>query len=332
MARLSVVDGGLSTRTTRYAFLFAWAAAVVSSLIGGQVGFHAPSSVVACILVLCGVLLVTDSRRGPLRAVPIGLLTLATYAACALIVLTAAVARENWFLSEAVFLLALLIPRGNTRIGLLAVIVLLAGIVLLSLLSGFSAGDIAETLARPASAAVACGIWRIVILAILRRHTRALELRNLAAAEAEVARGSENRRRRGLETITRRAAPVLAQLAAGELLTEHVRNEALRADADIRDMIRFSESDIDSLLSAVAAARRRGVTVTLFGEAPNSNQGTSPKLQERLIEVLTHTLEGAVVIRFVPPGDPIAATALVTSADTIERLELAADGQIVTRR
>ena len=331
MAPLSSVDGGLSSRTTRLAFVLTWAAAVVGSVIGGALHLDRPTDVFACAIVLCGTLLITDRRPGALRPWIVALVLAASIASVTLILITATSARENWFLSEAVFVTALLLPRGNTTSGAIGATALIGAILSWGLLAGFPGGDIVETLARPASAAVACVVWRLVIVAILRRHERARRLQDLASAEAIAARSSEDLRRDGIEEITRRAAPLLERIAAGEPLTGALRTSVLVADADIRDLIRFTGAGIDPILNAVTAARLRGATVKLLGDGPEMTQRPSVPLQRTLIDLLDEVTGGSVVLRFPPRHGSAAATLLLTHDGTVERWDLAADGRAALR-
>lgn len=113
-----------------------------------------------------------------------------------------------------------------------------------------------------------------------------------------------------LESIARRAVPLINPVALGCELTTEVRQEARLLEAELRDGIRALSFVGTPILSAASDARRRGVDVVLLDDSSDVPVPAAPppSFIDESVRVLDQSTSGRVVIRLLPPSSGSAGT------------------------
>ena len=145
----------------------------------------------------------------------------------------------------------------------------------------------------------------------LRR--RAVE-RN-AAQEAALAAVAEHDKQ--MRALNQQVRPMLERIAAPTPLTDDERRQCLALEAQLRDALRAPVlARYERTAVAAARARDRGVTVVMVDShglddiAPTTRES----VLERLADALDTVTGGSIVIRVLPPGRELVATAVIDPA------------------
>ena len=137
-----------------------------------------------------------------------------------------------------------------------------------------------------------------------------------------------------IRRIDQRVRPLLDKVVAGDVITEDDVITARLKEARLRDGIRGRALDVTRVRTAVWAARRRGVSVTVLDDSGLA--ALDPADAADIVDATARVLEaelagladGDVVARIAPSGrDPIA-TVTVVSEDRRLRVELSTDGRV----
>jgi len=109
------------------------------------------------------------------------------------------------------------------------------------------------------------------------------------------------------------ARPTLRRLALPIPLSTEERADCLRIEAGLRDAIRGRALFVEPVISAVSAARQRGVEVTVLDDSGETPPEALPTLARTVAEVLDSVDTGKITVRVLPPGRPDLATLVIES-------------------
>lgn len=142
-----------------------------------------------------------------------------------------------------------------------------------------------------------------------------------ASAERVVNEGVRQAVTESLRSVSRRAAPLIEPVAAGEDLTEDMRLEARILEASLRDGIRAASFVDTPVEQAASEARRRGVEVVLLDDSAEGPVPTTvpQSFIDEAVRVLSQANSGRVVVRLQPVGAPVVGTIVSPT----ERLQIA---------
>ena len=186
--------------------------------------------------------------------------------------------------------------------------------VLLPLSPAEQAAEIPVLLANSALAPIAVFLSFVVrpqLLAIAAlRDTRSRAARDQAAAEAAlVARGQR------LDWIDATAGPTLRRLARTRVPDPALGESCRVLEAGIRDVLRAPALTGRELDDHVAAARVRGVDVTLLDDGLlATDPATAARLRDHLARIVDDADGDRLVIRIPPSGRDQLATVMLTRA------------------
>lgn len=146
-----------------------------------------------------------------------------------------------------------------------------------------------------------------------------------AAAAAEA--GRQVRLQRAAEVAVA-SRPLLERIATGEPLTDQERAAVREGEARLRDGVRGRSLATPAVLDAAAAARSRGVDVTLLDDRGIGLAGgdAMARVETRIARILSDATE-TVTVRLLPPGREAAVTVVALDGDTVTRLALDEDGR-----
>lgn len=171
---------------------------------------------------------------------------------------------------------------------------------------------------------VTLAFWTVMVLWAsmgVYELTLADRMEAQATAEREVNEGVRKAVTESLRSVSRRAAPLIDPVAAGDDLTEEMRVEARILEASLRDDIRAASFVETPVEAAATDARRRGVDVVLLDDSVEGSVPTKvPKaFIDEAVRVLSQTESGRVVVRL----QPVSASVVGTIVSPTERIEVA---------
>ncbi|WEO77967.1 hypothetical protein BJQ94_02700 [Cryobacterium sp. SO2] len=109
------------------------------------------------------------------------------------------------------------------------------------------------------------------------------------------------------------ARPTLERLAGPQPLTDTERAQCLLVEASLRDAIRGRVLFVDPVIAAVAAARHRGVEVTMIDDSGETPPARLTDLARAVADVLDTVDTGRITVRVLPAGRPTLATLVIDS-------------------
>lgn len=320
---------GLGLPAARWVLTAVWALGLVSEVLGGVVAPPFGPEVPALALGLVGALVLTtrgDDRLSSRRALLVAAATVASG--------TAALAADaplghTWSFNFAAYTAALLIPRGNVAVGVVAGGLLGAVGLGRALAAEASPGQLVDLLALPLLAVVIGSAWRWALHRIVTRELAHEREAGRAAVMAAVSEAATAAARRELAEIAAEVAPVLGGLRDGVVLDEERVRGIGVVEAEVRDRIRSPAARHPRLVAAVSRARRRGVSVVLLGGAAGVVGDDLAGAVARLVDDVP---DGALTVRLVPPGRDGALSVLVERPGRSERVLFDAAGGVIARR
>ena len=236
--------------------------------------------------------------------------------------------RANWHIFANVWLLFFTVMRGRTFFAWLGFF----GMVAVHGLWAAAAGEsIAGELGRFQTGAGLLLVGSLLTLALRRTSQRITQLNSraveLASAAAETDTERETRASR-IDELAGVAAPLLQRIARGSAATDHDRRDYLLAESTLRDSVRARSLHEPEIVVAAAAARGRGVEVTLLDDrgVPLANPGAQVAFTERVVATLRAAQGGAVTVRLAPVGRPVAASIVVQDAGGARRIDVDESG------
>lgn len=116
-----------------------------------------------------------------------------------------------------------------------------------------------------------------------------------------------------LMRVNQLARPTLHRLATPHPLTAAERARCLLVEASLRDAIRGRALFVEPVITAVCAARQRGVQVTLIDDSADSPPAELTALARTVAHALDGVEHGRVTVRVLPAGRTDAATLVIES-------------------
>lgn len=142
-----------------------------------------------------------------------------------------------------------------------------------------------------------------------------------AAGAVEAARRIQEQRATELAEV---AVPVLTRIASGDELTEQMRAEIVRVEAQLRDSVRGRSLAVPAIVDAATRARERGVDVTLLDDrgAPIASGTQMIEVVRTVEKALDQAEAGSVTVRLLPPGREESLTIVSQDRDHTQRVSL----------
>lgn len=307
---------GLGTKVARGGLLLVWVGGVAFGLLNSSFCTHPMSATFAYLCVLASMFLLTTPGTLPLTLTR-SILTSTLALTAVIITLTdnTELGVGLWRVDIGIYLIALLIVRGNPAVagsvGALAVIVIL----LWSIAHDLSANDRINLLIQPVLALLVGALWLSIshwvgrISRALRNNTATAQMQAQATEEANVTRD------RVLDQIRSGVEPLLTRIAQRTEITDSDRLEASILEAEIRDRLRSPDIATPSVERAAREARLRGVDVVILGLPESLEQSPDSASSVKIASVLRGIRSGRVTIRRLPVGREMYATIVVHPND-----------------
>lgn len=233
----------------------------------------------------------------------------------------------HWHLGAITLILVVLAARGQIRSAWLGYTVLAALAVCWAVETGQSPMVGFDLVIRHAGTLLAGTLFVVGLdrtegtLQVLNQRDSAQASRNATTVAAIDEREAE------LVRVNLLARPTLQRLAAPYALTEAERAQCLLVEASLRDAIRGRSLFVEPVITAVNAARRRGVQVTMLDDSGESQPDSPAAFAVTVAEVLDTVAHGRITVRVLPADRPDVAT-LVVESDTHRILVVGADGAV----
>ncbi|NQX28337.1 hypothetical protein HQQ81_13400 [Microbacteriaceae bacterium VKM Ac-2854] len=215
----------------------------------------------------------------------------------------------TWFLGATAFTLFALCLRGRLVSALIAHAAVVA--VTLAWMPAIDHDPLfGITATMRYSILLICAVlFRIGLLHATNRMRAVRAQRQEIAAAAADAEGRFEVREQRVRFIADLAEPILARVAAGEPHSAELTRDAANVEASIRDSLRAFGLVREPLLSAVRAARLRGVDVVLLDDSDGDiAEGALDRVATTAARTLGDVGFGRVTIRLLPPGREAVAT------------------------
>jgi signal transduction histidine kinase len=116
-----------------------------------------------------------------------------------------------------------------------------------------------------------------------------------------------------LRRVNALARPTLSRLAQPIPLSAEERAQCLRIEAGLRDAIRGRALFLEPVITAVSAARHRGVEVTVLDDSGETPPAALPVLARTVADVLDSVDTGKITVRVLPSGRLHMATLVIES-------------------
>ena len=231
--------------------------------------------------------------------------------------------RATWYLGANTWLLWFLILRRRVRVAWLGGTAMVVETMLWSELAG-----------RGALSGLSLAVPQVLLVVIatlfgqaLRRSSariNAFAQRTIDAAAAagavEAARAVQDQR---ADELAETVLPILMMLASEAPLTDQMREEVIRVEAQLRDSVRGRGLALPPIVAAATRARSRGVNVTLLDDL---GEPLSEELAASVVGAVERALDsasaGTVTVRLLPPGREEMLTIVSQEAGEIRRVAL----------
>jgi hypothetical protein len=221
-----------------------------------------------------------------------------------------------------------LAARGQIRSAWLGYGVLTLFAVAWALASGQSGLVGVELMSRHAGTLLAGSLF-VVGLGRSERALRVLTHDDLARARQDATTVAAIRERKAqLRRVNVLARPTLLRLAEPHALTAEERAQCLLVEASLRDAIRGRCLFVEPVITAVRAARTRGVEVTVLDDSGDNSPEELTTLTRTIADSIDSVHAGRVTVRVLPAGRPVVAT-LVIESGTSRMLVIGPNGTVV---
>lgn len=326
---------GLGTRVARFTLLTVWLLGIASLLIRGAPQGSVAILTTSSLLTFLATWLVTTPGVQALSTPRALTAAVASFSsgACALLVLPPE--EEMWQFNFPVYLLALLIARGNVKVGLACGLLLVLTGLTVGISREVAVTELAEFLALPIVALVVGIFWRgALVHATNRERQRSMEVAraNLETIATEAAIAST---KEVLILVRAEAEPVLIAIRDDAPLDDTTRREIDVVESSIRDRLRSPLLRHPLINASVHRARRQGVNVLLLGTESTHHRGLPPDpLAAAVAAIITATRQGTVTVRAIPEGRGATISVLVESGEPPQRQRSVLDdsGNLIERR
>lgn len=321
---------GLGTRPARWALLAVWGLFIINGLLAGTIALANPWAILATVLSLVGAVLLTTPGSTTLSRGRSLVVVGCAVASGLLLVASGDFVGEQWLFNFASYLPALLITRGNLRVGLLGVIAQLLGTgMLLLLVHDAPLQRFIEVLSVPLAAAVVGVLWYLVLSRLVARERAYRSDTARAELQSRLARESAAHMTAELSEICAEAEPLLVLAASGQTLDRAARERSAIVEASIRDRIRSPALQHPRLVDAIARCRERGVSVLVLGDR---SEPVGDALAHAVADRLAAFSGDTATIRAFPLGRADALSLLLENGTECHRLTFDASGRLRATR
>ncbi|QSE87885.1 hypothetical protein JWS13_04515 (plasmid) [Rhodococcus pseudokoreensis] len=140
-------------------------------------------------------------------------------------------------------------------------------------------------------------------------------------------------RDRQLRRLDDLARPLLERISVAEHLTDDDRLACRLLEAHLRDTLRAPALVAPGVVTAVRAARARGVDVIMLDDHGMNTTPTDvrDRIHTAVADTLAATTHGTLTIRVLPPHRHALVTILRSDHDDVARVEFGHDGHRLTR-
>jgi signal transduction histidine kinase len=219
----------------------------------------------------------------------------------------------HWHLGAITLILVVLAIRGQTGLAWLGYAALTGLAVGWAVATDQPVLAGVELVSRHAGTLLA-GTLFVVNLRRTERTLRVLTRDDTArAADDATTVAAITEREAELARVNALARPTLQRLAGGEPLSTDERAQCLLVEASLRDAIRGRVLFVEPVISAVTAARQRGVEVTVIDDSAETPPAALAALADTVAEVISTVNTGRITIRVLPAGRPDVATLVIDS-------------------
>ncbi len=224
---------------------------------------------------------------------------------------------EAWFVGADSFLFLLLALRGRAGWAWSGMALVSVVVVLWSATIGPGLGVGVNLAARNSATLLVGTLFAVGLARTATRIASFREAERLHLAEKTSAEASLAERRRHVVRLKQATGDLLRTIARGEELTASERVECVVVEGALRDGARATSLSVEPVVSAAAAARRRGVEVVLLDDRVNTPlpAAVGREVVAWIARGLDDAQTGAVTARVLPDGREALATLVTRSGD-----------------
>ncbi|WP_062527150.1 hypothetical protein [Demequina rhizosphaerae] len=235
--------------------------------------------------------------------------------------------RASWHLGSNTWLLWFLILRGRTALAWGAAAAMAAITAVWTATTGRSALTGLLMVDTQLGLLVVATLFVTSLRRTARRINELTERSVDAAAAAATAEASRQVRLQRAAEVAAASLPLLERVASGAPLSDDERGLMREAEARLRDGVRGRALATPAVLDAAAAARARGVDVTLLDDRGSGlGSGEAMARVDDAVAAALAAATGTVTVRLLPPGRDEALTIVSVDGDRVSRTVLDAAG------
>lgn len=217
---------------------------------------------------------------------------------------------DAWFIPSAAVVLALVAFRGHPSTAVAGVVAVMVTEVVVIVVRDLDVTELVPGMVR-ATLAVAIAAAMVLTDDALQRRAERDRTTAMSAAEdrAWAVATTEETRARGA-ALADLVIPLLERIAAGEPLDEETAGDCVVLEGRLRDAYRSGRLAREPLVSAAAAARRRGIDVVLVDDVPEHvlTERTLDRIAQWMGEALGASTGPTFAGRILPAGRSALAT------------------------
>lgn len=315
--------GGLATRGTRWALVFAWVMSGAKTVIDGDAAPSVALLVVAYVLALMAVIVLTRQEDRPLSHPLAASVPVLALAATAIGLMAAPEEAPIGLLHFASYPLALLFVRGNPIAGGVGAAIHVAMVTVWAGVQGAGIEVALQVLVALMVASAVGIVWSLTLRVIVAREQAHRADAAEHARQGYLAREMSEYIRGELELVRAKTEDVLVRLRDGEPLDDGFRARVAVIEGEIRDRIRSPRLQHQAVTDAIAAARARGASVTVLAEETPG----APRLSERAASEIADVLHRMIAFDslVIAWSDPSRVSIVGRGDGVSERYEVVAD-------
>lgn len=222
-----------------------------------------------------------------------------------------------WFAVAYAFLFVALALRGSIPLAVGATVITIIVLIGAGVLREAPAGQIVLVAMRPVTL-VAVAAFLLVVVDRMRRRITALHAEAVASAERQswsLAARIELAAR--VSELAQGVLPALRDIAGGAPPSAAARRSYATLEGELRDSLRAGSLAREPLVSAVAAARERGVDVVLLDDSSGDVGEDDLAPLVTWMTAAVRTARSSAVGRLLPPGRPGRASMTIDGRLTI---------------
>ena len=293
---------------------------------------HPWGSYTAAVLVSVGVVILgrpyPDPFPLPLTLVILGIVTVSTVLVSYALPDDYSVVRATWHLGANTWLIWFLILRRRVLLGWATGLSMILVTVAWAIVSGHSILWAVSLMQSQIALMVVATLFGASLRRTSSRINELTERSVKASAVAASANAAVEVRTQRSAELASTAVPLLQHIANDPALTAADRAEFAAVEAHLRDSVRGRSLMHPRVIEAAAAARSRGVEVTLLDDRGSVLPSASAMdvIYSRIAMELGRASGGAVTVRLLPPGRDAAVTVVSRKGEATTRLTLTGEG------